>query len=148
MKWKATRNFEERRRLLPEKKPQSKRRKIKKKQKTESLPEGLNDDCLINMLSHLVSEDLDSVGMCSQRLCNMRNKDPLDQTRTGTIVCTEGTTIRSLLKRIKKEEMEKVFSGNRKRLKLVGIGNLSHPNVSDISKKLFNRARLDGVTNP
>jgi hypothetical protein len=49
-------------------------------------------------------------------------------------------------KKIKKEEMEKVFSGNRKRLKFVGIGNLSHPNVSDISKKMFNRARLDGVT--
>jgi hypothetical protein len=61
------------------------------------------------MLSHLASEDLDSVGMCSQRLCNMRHKDPLDQTRTGTIACTEGNTIRSLLKRIKKEEMEKVF---------------------------------------
>lgn len=97
--------------FAPGKEPQSKRRKVKKtnNKKTESLPEGLNDDCLSNMLSHLVSEDLDSVGMCSQRLCNMRHKDPLDQTRTGTIACTEGNTIRSLLKRIKKEEMEKVF---------------------------------------
>lgn len=150
MKWKATRNFEERRRLLPEKNrsPSDVKLKKQKNKKKESLPEGLNDDCLSNMLSHLVSEDLDSVGMCSQRLCNMRHNDPLDQTRTGTIVCTEGNTIRSLLKRIKKEEMEKVFSGNRKRLKLVGIGDLSHPNTTDISKKLFNRARLDGVINP
>mmetsp|Transcript_9755 Transcript_9755/g.17774 ORF Transcript_9755/g.17774 Transcript_9755/m.17774 type:complete len:80 (+) Transcript_9755:204-443(+) len=67
------------------------------------------------MLSHLVSEDYDSVGMCSQRLCNMRNKDPLDQTRAGTIVCTEGTTIRSLFKKNQKRRNgESVFWKSKK----------------------------------
>ena len=56
----------------------------------------LNDNCLVLMLSNLPFQDLNSFAMCNRQCCELRRHESLDQTRSGTIVCGEDSTIRSL----------------------------------------------------
>ncbi len=51
----------------------------------------------------------------------MRTNDSLNQTRTGTIICTENTTLESIEDAFFGQEWNAVFSGYRTRLKVVGL---------------------------
>ena len=73
----------------------------------------LNSDCLVNILSCLSNDDMDSVAICSRSCREARANDSLDQTRTGTIVCTENTTLESIRQAFVRQEWNRVFTGNR-----------------------------------
>ena len=107
---------------------QVKRRKIDQRQniKAESLMDSLNDDCLVSIFSNLPVDDLNTVAMCSRRFRDARSSDSLDQTRTGTIILSEGSTTLSLFNAIVENNWNNVFSGNRKKLKLVGVEHLRY----------------------
>lgn len=81
----------------------------------------LNGDCLVNILSCLSSEDMNSVAICSERCREARVSDSLDQTRTGTTMCTENTTLEGVRNTFVRQEWNEVFSGNRTRMKIVGL---------------------------
>jgi hypothetical protein len=51
----------------------------------------------------------------------MRTNDSLNQTRTGTIICNENTTLESIEDAFFGQEWNAVFSGYRTRLKVVGL---------------------------
>ena len=57
----------------------------------------------------------------SKRYHELRNHDSLDQTRTGTIICTEDTTLYSIPHAFVAQEWNQVFTGNCTRLKVVGL---------------------------
>lgn len=72
----------------------------------------LNDDCLHVILSHLKSDDLNSIAICNRRLCQLRSHCDFDQSRSGTIICSVGSSIVSLYKKIVEKEWSNIFSGN------------------------------------
>ena len=80
--------------------------------------DSLNDDCLVSILSNLPVDDLNTVAMCNRRFRDARSSDSLDQTRTGTIILSGGSTALSLFNAIVENNWNAVFSGNRKKLKL------------------------------
>ena len=84
----------------------------------------LNSDCLVNILSCLPNDDMDSVAICSKSCREARASDTLDQTRTGTIMCTENTTLESIHGAFVRQGWAEVFTGNRTRLKVVGLGRM------------------------
>lgn len=53
----------------------------------------LNNDCIIQILSYLPTEDINSVATCSQSCREARRTESLDQTRTGTIVLTKNSSL-------------------------------------------------------
>ena len=59
--------------------------------------------------------------MCCRSYRDVRTNDSLDQTRTGTIVCSETTTFASIHAAFVEQQWSLVFSGNRTRLKIIGI---------------------------
>ena len=81
----------------------------------------LNSDCLVNVLSCLSSDDMNSVAVCSKIGREARDNDSLDQTRSGTIVCTENTTLESIRNAFVRQKWNEVFTGHRTRLKVVGL---------------------------
>ena len=83
----------------------------------------INDNCILEIFKCLsVEEDLNSIAVfISSRYRDLRNHDSLDQTRTGTIVCTENTTLESIGDAFVTQEWNRVFTGNRTRLKVVGL---------------------------
>ena len=83
----------------------------------------INDNCILEIFKYLsVEEELNStVVFISSRYLDLRNHDSLDQTRTGTIVCTERTTLESIYDAFVDQEWNQVFTGNRTRLKVVGL---------------------------
>jgi len=107
---------------------------------------GVNDDCLLLILSHLPTEDLNNVAMCSRRFREARNHESLDQTRMGTIICSDAgvTSVRSLFDNIASNRWNEVFQGNYTSLKIVGVENL----VSFVNPRDFWRQDcvLHGVT--
>ena len=128
---------------------QAKRRKIGQHQniKADSLMDSLSDDCLVSILSNLPVDDLNTVAMCSRRFRGARSSDSLDQTRTGTIILSEGSTMRSLLNAIVDNNWNDVFSGNRKKLKLVGVEHLRYESsTSLLPTELVKNTQLPGVT--
>ena len=54
----------------------------------------INDHCILEILGYFSVEELNSaIVFISQRYHDLRNHDSLDQTRTGTIMCTENTNL-------------------------------------------------------
>ena len=58
-----------------------------------SLLEGVNDNCMLLILGFLSAEDLNSFAICSRRCREARSSPSLDQTRTGTIICSQNTSV-------------------------------------------------------
>lgn len=116
----------------------------------------LNDDCVLLIMQFLLTEDLNSIEICSHRCQQARGHGSLDQTaRTGAIVCTEGSTWSSLYNKIIKNDWNTMFSGNRKKLKIVGFEELSCfkklkfvgiERCAIPTKEQVERTRLNGVT--
>ena len=80
----------------------------------------LNSDSLVNILSCLPNDDMDSVAICSKSCREaIRASDTLDQTRTGAIMCTENTTLESIHGAFVRQGWAEVFTGNRTRLKVL-----------------------------
>jgi hypothetical protein len=121
--------------------PPNKRRKIE--QIALSPFDSLSDDCLLLVLSYLPRDDLNSVAICSKRCREARTNDSLDQTRTGTITCTENTTLGSIIYAFFAQEWTAVFSGNRTRLKVVGLERM--PTVGTPAR-LFPKYLLPNVS--
>jgi hypothetical protein len=118
----------------------------------------LSDDCLLLVLSYLPRDDLNSVAICSKRCREARTNDSLDQTRTGTITCTENTTLGSIIYAFFAQEWTAVFSGNRTRLKVVGLERMPTvgrparlfpkyllPNVSSLALSYNSLGRGSGI---
>ena len=85
----------------------------------------INDHCVLAILKYLSVEELNSVVVyISSRYYELRNHDSLDQTRTGTITCTENTTLESIRNAFITQEWNQVFTGNRTRLKVVGLDRM------------------------
>ena len=77
-----------------------------------------------------MEEDLNSVAcFISKRYYELRNHDSLDQTRTGTIICTENTTLESIRHAFVAQQWNQVFTGNRTRLKVVGLDRMPDINT-------------------
>jgi hypothetical protein len=65
---------------------------------------------------------MNRVAICSERWRKVRANDSLNQTRTNTIMCTENTTIlEGVRNNFVRQEWSEVFSGNRTRMKVVGL---------------------------
>jgi len=80
----------------------------------------VNDDCLILLImSHLPSEDLNTFAFCGHRYREARRHPSLDQTRSGTIIVPETTTLHSLFDTIEERGWNEVFRGNRTHLKVL-----------------------------
>lgn len=63
--------------------------------------DSLNEDCLVQILSYLPTEDLNNnIPFCNQRLRTARNHESLDQTRTATLMLSRGFTFEELFTRI------------------------------------------------
>lgn len=63
--------------------------------------ESLNNDCVLQILSFLPVEDLNTFALISHRYCVLRRHESLDQTRIASIICSqsnESSSRRSLLK--------------------------------------------------
>ena len=73
---------------------------------------GLKDDFAINILSFLHFEDLNSFVICSQCCHEARNDSLLNQTRTGTIVFSEGSTCLAIYDAIMDHGWSSIFQGN------------------------------------
>jgi len=110
----------------------------------------INRDCLVHILSFLPNKDLDTVAEINQDCRDARSDESLDQTRTGTIVCSENTTFRSLYNAIVAGDWSRVFLGNRKHLRIEGINAWR---VADFPLGYTNEAlnyvhrQLEGATN-
>ena len=75
----------------------AKRNRVDKAQEVAiALFDDLNSDCLVNIFSWLSNDDMNSVAICSKNCREARANDSLDQTRIGTIICTENTTLESI----------------------------------------------------
>jgi len=81
----------------------------------------INDDCLLLIFTYLPSEDMNSAAISCERFREIRCDPSLEQTRTGTIVCTERTTVTSIQAAFEVQQWNQVFRGNRKHLKVVGF---------------------------
>jgi hypothetical protein len=76
--------------------------------------------------SHLSTDVLNFIAIFNCGLCGLRSNDKLDQTRTGTIVTSEGSTVCSLLNTIAKNDWNTAFSGKTKKFRIQGIHRLVH----------------------
>jgi len=92
--------------------------------------DSVNDDCLHLILSHLPYEDLNSLTIMSRRYRKAQSNPKLDQTRSGTIVCTEGSTVSSVFRAIEAGEWDRVFTGIRTHLRIEGITRLTGPLIA------------------
>jgi len=81
-----------------------------------------DDNSILEIFKYLSVEILNSIVVfISSRYRDLRNHDSLDQTRTGTIVCTENTTVESFRDNFVAKGWNRVFTGNRTRLKVIGL---------------------------
>lgn len=109
----------------------------------------LNEDCLVKILSYLVTEDMNSVACLNSHCQQARSNESLDQTRTGTIVCSERTSIPSLYNAIITGGWNNIFSGNRTHLRIENIASTRLEPLFDpalAGDAVSHRARLAGVT--
>lgn len=79
----------------------------------------LNVNCVVQILSYLCEEGLNSIAECSRDCYDIRNSKPLTQARTGTLLWTTKSTIFSLKHKL--EELNVIFTGNRSTLRIKGI---------------------------
>lgn len=91
----------------------------------------LNNDYLVNILSFLPAEDMNTVAICSRSCREARKNESLDQTRTAIIIIRQGTTVESLFHTITTNEWHLVFTGNRTSLKIAGIERLPSENIRE-----------------
>jgi hypothetical protein len=84
--------------------------------------ENVNDHCMLEILTFLEAEDLNCFAMCSRRCREARSSPSLDQTRTGTIICTHNWSIYGFYNAILRGGWNNdLYSGNRTRLRVVGL---------------------------
>lgn len=105
--------------------------------------DSVNDDCLLLMLSSLPTKDLNTAAMCNRRFRAARAHESLDQTRTATIVISEGSTAESLFTSIANNGWNERLQGNFTSLKIVGANRLRAPNNL---REMGARSRLTGIT--
>lgn len=99
----------------------SKKQRINKEHHTNEAVVSFNDinnDCLIHILSYLLTDDMNSFAVCSRECRKVRSAECLDQSRTATIVWTQTTSPFSFLRIMTANQH--VFTGNRKDLRIVG----------------------------
>lgn len=98
--------------------------------------DSINNDCVVNILSFLPIDDLNTVATVSQGCCEARNHESLDQTRAATIVCsaTKNPTIPSLVAAL--NAASDTLTANYTKLRIVGLEKidtflLDEPATSD-----------------
>jgi hypothetical protein len=91
-------------------------------------------------------DDLNTVALFNRRFRDARSSDSLDQTRTGTFILSEGSTVLSLFHAVIENNWKDVFAGNRKKLKLVGVEHLRGTSSFSLPAGLVARAQLPGIT--
>lgn len=106
----------------------------------------LNSDCIVHIISYLMRDDMDSVAVCNQNCREARSNESLDQTRSGTIVLTERSSIHSINRAIRENGWSTVFSGNRTHLKIVGVERMHHSSVIPIDEDDSRPTQLAGIT--
>jgi len=95
----------------------------------------LKDDCLVNALSYLTYEDMNSFAMTSRRCRDIRSHESLDQTRTRTIIISEEhKSILSVIDSMKEKRWDRVFSArNKTHLRIIGLEKLTErPTMEEI----------------
>ena len=104
----------------------------------------LSSDVLIQVFECLSLDDMDTLATTCKTLCAIRNHCGIEQTRTGSIMIKTRTTsnmqtptsvnwdIESLLRELQSRNLEKVFQGNRTRLKLRGLGAVAASKMSKV----------------
>jgi hypothetical protein len=102
----------------------------------------LNNGCWVLILSHLTNEGMNNVAECNRSCRDARTNKSLDQTRTGTIVCSRNTTINSILNGIVTKAWNNVFTGNRTHLRIESAARIR---LGDQSWTEAKQARLDQV---
>jgi hypothetical protein len=83
--------------------------------------DSLNDDFLLNILSHTPIEHLNTITCCNRRLCAMRAHESLDQSREGFINIREGSTFESLCNVIVNNNWNEDFQGNMTKVTITGM---------------------------
>lgn len=107
--------------------------------------DSLNNDCLVNILSYLYSEDMNNIAICSKTCREARTNESLDQTRTGTIVCTQSATIRSIYNAIVRGGWNNAFSLHRTHLRIENVGIIKSESRLDIENLEKQRDRKSVV---
>jgi hypothetical protein len=91
--------------------------------------ESLNNDCLVNILSYLSTDDLNNIITVVNKACNKaRDSESLDQTRTAIITCSDlrtRSTVSSLCAALGNASKTLTTSKFRK-LKIVGMEKLEN----------------------
>lgn len=105
----------------------------------------LNNDCLVNTLSFLTNDDMNNVAICSRACREARSNESLDQTRTGTIICSANTTVRSICDAIVDGDWSSVFTGNRSNLKIDNVAKIRPDRHVLVNAKARRGATLFGV---
>jgi hypothetical protein len=105
---------------------------------------------MLLILGFLSAEDLNSFAICSRRCREARSSPSLDQTRTGTIICSQNTSILKIYKAIFRGGWNNgLYSGNRTRLRVVSFERLRgfyERNNNDIHQRaLSDDVQLTGV---
>lgn len=106
----------------------------------------LSSDVLVQVFEYLPLDDMDTLATMSKTLRSIRNHCGIDQTRAGTIMIETGATknggetrttkawdVESLLHELHSRDLDKVFEGNRTRLKLRGLGVLAASKMSKLT---------------
>lgn len=110
----------------------------------------LNDDCLVRILSYIPSNDLNSFAICGRRCKHARSHESLDQTRSGTILISEGCTVDSLMIAIAENGWNDTFQANPKRtyMEILGMERLQGAAraITRTSPMKIARGQLTGVT--
>jgi len=92
----------------------------------------LNIDCLVHIMSFLPADDMNTVACMNHQCREARNNESLDQTRTGTIVCSraKNSTITSFT--INLNNARYAFTANYTHFKVVGLETLEDDTVHDL----------------
>jgi hypothetical protein len=110
----------------------------------------VNDDCLILILSYLSTVDLNnSIPFCNQRLREARSHESLNQTRTATIVLSQGSSAENLFDRTVNNNWNEQLQGNFTHLKIVGLERLQHTRpafLRDWRNTILGVVQLTGIT--
>jgi hypothetical protein len=133
--------------------PNKRRRKVVGIEDAESTSNtlsltSLNDNCLVRMLSNLPFQDLNTFAACNHQCRERRRHESLDQTRLGTIVCDEDSTIRSLFNAIVNNERNNAFTGNRTHVRIESFERLVMTNMNslnNVTETLVYQAQMLGV---
>ena len=87
--------------------------------------DSLNNDCLVHVLSYLNYETMNVVAMCSRACREARSNEYLDQTRTGTIVCSETATGRSIYEILARWKQNNILGDHPIHLRIENASSIS-----------------------